>query len=158
MHNDPHNLTDEELCKRLLELASLSRSTAKNRAKLVILQKQIDEWKCSRNLELAATAALDSLADMKVDILWMPSSPKIFDTKRVLGPPKIIEQCVWLLLPRTVRKAVLGDAEEAYWQTIHRYGSRRAATWDYGKEALFAVLFAIWTPVTKLFSVLKRSS
>src|SRR4051794_9575607 len=63
-------------------------------------------------------------------VLEAKANHELVRGKPPAGPPKIIEQCVWLLLPRKLREAVIGDAEEAYWQTIRRYGSR-AATLDY---------------------------
>jgi len=69
-----------------------------------------------------------------------------------LPPPKVVEGFFWLLLPRKHREGILGDAEEAYWQTIDRYGSRRIATVDYCKEAAFAILFATRVGVSSLLS------
>lgn len=75
------------------------------------------------------------------------------------GPPRIVEGIVWVLLPRKIRDAILGDAEEAYWQTIKRYNSRTLATADYVKEAIFAVLGGIRMSVANfILKLLKRSS
>jgi hypothetical protein len=55
------------------------------------------------------------------------------------GPPRFVEQFVWMLLPRKSRDAIIGDAAEAYAETVKRYG-RRLATLDYCKEVLFAII------------------
>ena len=73
-------------------------------------------------------------------------------------PPRIVEGLIWLVLPRKVRDAILGDAEEAYWQTLDRYGCRTAAIVDYCKEAFFAILGTMRMSVSQLISAVFRHS
>ena len=61
----------------------------------------------------------------------------------VSRPPQFLEGVFWIVLPRNLRDAIMGDATEAYHQTMERYGSRALATLDYFKEALFAILASL---------------
>ncbi len=52
-------------------------------------------------------------------------------------PPPIAEGLFWLLLPCRERDAIMGDAMEAYAQTLAQYPNKRlAATLHYCKEGL----------------------
>lgn len=75
------------------------------------------------------------------------------------APPRFVEGVFWLLLPRKLRDAIIGDAAEAYAQTMQKYGSRRwVATLDYCKEALFASLAAMRMSATEWVQMLFRRS
>jgi hypothetical protein len=78
---------------------------------------------------------------------------------RPLGPPpKVVEMIFWLLLPGKHRQAIMGDAAEAYAETLKRYG-RGSATFDYCKEALFATIASMRMSMAQWIELLlKRSS
>lgn len=75
-------------------------------------------------------------------------------------PPRLVEGFVWLVLPRKLREAIMGDAAEAYTQTIQRYNGRRwMATLDYIKEAGFATFAAFRMSLAQWVQLIwKRSS
>lgn len=88
--------------------------------------------------------------------LYVPPGPVAAAAK----PPRIVEGVFWLVLPRKHREAIIGDAAEAYDQTLKRYGGRRwMATVDYIKEAVFASIAAFRMSVAQWVElILKRSS
>lgn len=89
--------------------------------------------------------AIDAVQDALANALAEQNAPAhgVAEHSSRRPPPKIVEGFFWLILPRKHRDAILGDAEEAYWETIAKFGSRRMATCDYCKEAAYAILFAL---------------
>ena len=75
-------------------------------------------------------------------------------------PPRLLEGFFWPVLPRKLRDAIMGDAAEAYVQTMRRYGgSRVVASIDYFKEAMFANFSALRMSAAEWVQlILKRSS
>lgn len=74
-------------------------------------------------------------------------------------PPKFLEAIFWLLLPRKLRDAIMGDAAEAFAQTMNRYPGRRVfATADYCKEALFAIFGAMRLSLAQCIGQMFRKS
>lgn len=90
-------------------------------------------------------------------LMHYPAPHVRLEPTEVASPPRMIENIIWFALPRKVRDAVMGDAEEAYHETLQRYG-RRAANWDYCKQAAFAILFALWSPIQTLLGCFRKSS
>jgi hypothetical protein len=108
---------------------------------------------------------LEHLKDQNLDYVFYfgdseQTTPAISAPEPIepLPPPKIVKDLIWLVLPRRVRDAVLGDAEEAYRQSLAEGYSYRAASFDYAKEAVFAILFSLWSPVLRLLASFRKSS
>ena len=117
--------------RQLLDAANLGKvDTQRLKAALQDLE-QLKARSDKRHLKLDSLRAelkrIRERSDAKANAVKVPT-----------GPPRVIEQFVWMLLPRKNREAILGDAAEAYAETLRRYG-RRWATWDYCKEVVFAI-------------------
>lgn len=74
-------------------------------------------------------------------------------------PLKLAETLLWLLLPRKVRGAVIGDAREAYVDTLRRYPNAHwIANLDFYKEALFGILASARISLASFIDLLLRRS
>ena len=160
-------MSDDELCERLLEL---SRKRALSRSALNDLKAQLDLIKARGEAD-KALVELNKIAQHASRMLAREEARSFISVfisfkggrsrsapVTVLGPPRIVENIIWFVLPRRLRDAVLGDAEESFRQTLSRGCSHRAACFDYCKEAMFAVLFALWSPILRLLGFFRKSS
>lgn len=149
------HVSDDELCEALLRL---SKNGKLRREELVALNADMLDARIAmlklQEVEAHAHAQLIRLSLANYDDRPLINASGQGQTP----PPRIVECFIWLVLPRKVRDAILGDAEEAYWQTIDRYGSRTAATVDYCKEAFFAILGTLRMSVSQLISAVFRHS
>jgi hypothetical protein len=150
--------SDDELRRRLVTLAEVARVHQEEKAKL------------------KATVALQDLARLKAgserrraELDFLSARTKKLTERRVTivktvevqaGPPRFVEGIFWFVLPRKVREAVMGDAAEAYAETMKRCGgSRFWASVDYCKEAVFAIIGSMRMSAAQWISLLfKRSS
>lgn len=79
-------------------------------------------------------------------------------SSRPSEPPALLQIVFRVLLPARVRDAVLGDAQEAYNDTLKRSARPWVATIDYIKEVLYATVGGTWLRLERLISLLRRGS
>lgn len=90
-------------------------------------------------------------------IVFAPTAP-MEHSNNTSEPPAILQLVFRILLPARVRDAVLGDAQEAYNDTLGRSGRPWVATTDYVKEVLYATVGGTWMRIERLISLLRRGS
>jgi hypothetical protein len=138
---DPSKLNDDELLKAFKRLDELSQSAVRRRVELEELKART---KALRNVHGHSTVIrkgneFQLLIWTALTYYVVAAIGERSTTPPVATPPRIVEMIFWLLLPRKVRGAIMGDAAEAFAETVKRYGPGWA-TLDYCKEALCAVL------------------
>lgn len=105
----------------------------------------------------AAAIALVTLALVaSVNNAAAPANTDV--AQAINSPPRHLEVAFRILLPARVRDAILGDAQEAFNDTLQRSQSRRIATADYAKEILYAIISATWMRLEKVIALLRRGS
>jgi hypothetical protein len=144
-------LSDDDLSRRLLDAVEAER----------VHQEEIVQLKAA--LALQDLARLKAESERILDAKLKKSNERRVTIKTVevqAGPPQFVEGIFWFVLPRKVREAILGDAAEAYAETMKRYGgSRFWASVDYCKEAVFAISGSLRMSAAQWISLLfKRSS
>jgi hypothetical protein len=147
---------DEEI-RRAQAIRALLRSNEKDGGVDVVFAvhhgsreeiQSVKDW----GLEIIDVAV--SHPDSDHEPILMPPPPAM--------PPSFLQGVFWLVLPRKLRDAIMGDAAEAHAQTIQRYGSgfvgRSLAAVDYLKEALFASLSTLRMSAAQWIQLIFRSS
>jgi hypothetical protein len=143
-------LSDDELCRRLIIAAGSGRLHQKD---IALLEAAIAIKKME---QLSERAAEQLERNLVVHGLLLPPVKPV-EVKA--GPPRFIEGIFWFVLPRKVREAVMGDAAEAYAETMKRCGdSRFWASVDYCKEAVFAIIGSMQMSAAQWISHLFRRS
>jgi len=155
---DPSNLNDHQFAARQA-LQKLDQLAEAANQRLAEAQKLTAKLRVSRN-----ERALRPAAGRKY--IWTIShhgkevyrlSYSVPAPLPVAPPPRIVELIFWLLLPRKHREAIMGDAAEAYAETVRRYG-RGWATVDYCKEAVFMTLASVRMSIAEWIRLVFRRS
>jgi hypothetical protein len=154
-----HLMLDQERVDAVdaFRLATLDKNSDKKLTQELLLDLH---RKTAEQQSLVKLRVVDSDKALRIFHVWhtRESLPSATDAVALAGPPKAVENFLWFLLPRKTRDAVMGDAEEAFRETLGRGLSRRAASFDYAKEAVFAILFALSSPLVRVLGFFRKSS